>query len=49
MDVLKKIKEYKATYLDGNVVEMLKCGSITIMDWLLMIFNKCMELILVSW
>ena len=40
---LKKMKGGKAAGMDGIVVEMLKNGGITIIDWLLRIFNKYME------
>ena len=36
------IKGGKAAGMDGIVVEMLKSGGISITDWLLKIFNKCM-------
>ena len=37
------MKGGKATGMDGFVVEMLKNSGISINDWLLRIFNKCME------
>ena len=43
MGALKKMKGGKAAGMDGIVVEMLKKGGISIIDWLLRIFNKCME------
>ena len=43
MGVLKKMKGGKEAGMDDIVVEMLKNGSISITDWLLRIFNKCME------
>ena len=43
MVTLKNMKGGKAVGMDGIVVEMLKNGGISIIDWLLRIFNKCME------
>ena len=43
MGALKKIKGGKADGMDDIVVEMLKNGGISIIVWLLRIFNKCME------
>ena len=43
MGALKKMKGVKAPCMDGSVVEMLENGGINIIDWLLRIFNKCME------
>ena len=40
---LKKMERGKAAGMDGIAVEMLKNGGISIIDWLLRIFNKCME------
>ena len=37
------MKGGKAAGMNGIVVEMLKNGGIRIIDWLLRIFNKCME------
>ena len=37
------MKGGKAAGIDGIVVEMLKNGGISIINWLLRIFNKCME------
>ena len=37
------MKGGKAVGMDGIVVKVLKNGSISIVDWLLKIFNKCME------
>ena len=39
---LKKMKGDKAAGVDSIVV-MLKNGAIIIIDWLMRIFNKCME------
>ena len=43
MSALKKMKDGKAAGMDGIIVGMLKNGGISIIDWLLRIFNKCME------
>ena len=43
MGSLKMMKGCKAAGVDGIVIEMLKNGGISIMDWLLRIFNKCIE------
>ena len=43
MGTLRKMKGGKAAGMDGIAVEMLKNGCINIIDWLLRIFNKCME------
>ena len=43
MDALKKMKGGKAAGMDGIVVEMFKNEGISIIDWLLRIFNNCME------
>ena len=43
MGALKKMKGGKAAGIDGIVIEMWKSGSISIIDWLLRIFNRCME------
>ena len=43
MGALKKMKGGKASGMDGIVIEMLKNGGISIIDWLLTIFNNCME------
>ena len=43
MGALKKMKSGKSAGMDGIVVEILKNGSISITDWLLRIFNNCME------
>ena len=40
---LKKIKGGKAPGMDDITVEMLKNGGISLNDWLLKIFNECME------
>ena len=40
---LKKMKGGKAGVMDGIVIEMLNNGGISITDWFLRIFNKCME------
>ena len=45
MGALKKIKGGKAAGMDGIVVEMLKKGGISIIDYLMRIFNKCIELV----
>ena len=37
------MKGGKTTEVDGIVVEILKNGGIGIIDWLLRIFNICME------
>ena len=42
MDALKKMKSSKAAGMDSFVVEMLKNGGISITDWFLSIFNRCM-------
>ena len=43
MGVLKKIKKGgKAADVDG-IEGMLKNGGISVIDWLLRIFNRCME------
>ena len=42
MGALKKMKDSKAAGMDGIVVKMLKNGGISIIVWLLRIFNKCM-------
>ena len=39
---LKKKEGYRATGLSEIIVETLKCG-ISIMDWLWMICNRCLE------
>ena len=44
MVALKKMKGGKAAAMDGIVVEMLKKGGISIIDWLLRIFNKYLVL-----
>ena len=41
MGALKKMKGGKAAGMDGIVVEMLKNGGISIIDWLLKMFNRC--------
>ena len=43
MGVLKKMKGGRAADMDGIVVKMLKNGGIRINDWLMWVFNKCME------
>ena len=43
MVALKMMKGGKAAGRDGIVVEMLKNGGISLIDWLLRIFNNCME------
>ena len=43
MGALKKMKHGKAGGMDGIVVEMLKNRDISIIDWLMRIFNRCME------
>ena len=40
MGALKKIKGGKAAGMDGIVLKMLKDGGISIIDWLLRIFNR---------
>ena len=40
---LKKIKSRKASGSNGVAVELLKCNSDSIIEWLLKIFNRCME------
>ena len=42
MGALKKIKAVKTVGINGIVIEMLKGGDISIIDWLLRIFNRCM-------
>ena len=42
MDALKKMKSSKAAGMDSFVVKMLKNGGISITDWFLSIFNRCM-------
>ena len=37
------MKGGKAGVMDGIVIEMLNNGGISITDWLLRIFNRCME------
>ena len=41
MGALKKMKGGKAAGMDGIVVEMLKNGGISIIDWLLRILYRC--------
>ena len=48
MVALKRMKGGKAAGMDGIVAEMLKNVGISIIDWLLRIFNKCMESGIVS-
>ena len=43
MSAPEKMKGGKTAGLDGTVVEMLKNGGINVIDWLLRIFNRCME------
>ena len=43
MGAIKQMKGCKAAGMNGMVVEMLKRESINITDWLLRIFNRCME------
>ena len=40
---LKKMKGGKAAGIDGIVVEILKSGSISLINWLLRISKRCME------
>ena len=40
--MLKKMKGGKAASTDVIVVERLKSGGISIIDWFLRIFNRCM-------
>ena len=47
MGALKKMKGVKAAGMDCTIVEMLKFGSINIIEWLLRIFNTYMESVLV--
>ena len=42
MGAIKKNKSAKAAGMDDIVVEMLKIEGISIIDWLMRIFNKCM-------
>ena len=42
MSALKKVKDDKEAGMGGIVVEMLKNGGISIIDWLLRIFNRFM-------
>ena len=48
MVALKMMKGGKAAGMNSTVVEMLKNGGISIIDWLLKIFNRCMESSVVS-
>ena len=43
MGALKKMKRGKASDIDGIVAEMLNNLSISIIDWLMIIFNNCIE------
>ena len=43
MGAVKKMKGGKAAGIYGIFVEMLKNGGICKIDWLLRIFNRCME------
>ena len=44
MDALKKVKGGKAAAgVDGIVVALLKSACISISDWSLRVFNRCME------
>ena len=40
---LKKVKGDKAAGVDGIIMKMLKKRSISITNWLLRIFNSCMD------
>ena len=42
MCALKKMEGGKAAGMDDIVVEMLRNGGISIIDWLLRKFNRCM-------
>ena len=44
MYVLKMMKGGKAAGMDDIMVERLKNGGICIIEWLMKIFNKCMEI-----
>ena len=44
MNMLKKMKRGKTVGLDGTPVEMLKYSGVSLVDCLLRIFNRCMEL-----
>ena len=44
MSAIKKWKARKAAGMDGIVEEMLKFGDVIIIDWLVNIFNRRMEL-----
>ena len=37
------MKSTKAASLDGGLEEMLKNGGISIIEWLLRVFKRCME------
>ena len=43
IDALKNMKGGKAAGMDSIVVKMLKNGGVSIIDWLLRIFNGCIE------
>ena len=44
IDPLKKMKGGKAVTMDGFVIRVLKNRGINIMDCLLKIFDRCMEI-----
>ena len=44
IDPLKKMKGGKAVTMDGFVIRVLKNRGINIMDCLLEIFDRCMEI-----
>ena len=43
MGALKKMKRFKAASMDSIIVEILKYEGISIIDWLLRIFNRCVK------
>ena len=43
MGAIKKMKCGKAAGMEDIVVKMLKNGGISITDWLVRIFNRCIE------
>ena len=43
------MKRGKAAGMKGIGVEILKCVGVSVVDWLLRIFNRCMELGVMSY